>query len=89
MSKKEIKINGFFDLYDLNKGHISKKDVYRDSSNIYMGQEIVLYDDNNNEIEDGKKYVIVDYIEFFDKNNQIVYACLEDLREQKIKELGI
>jgi hypothetical protein len=26
-------------------------------------------------------------LEFCDKNNQLVYACLEDLREEKLNEL--
>jgi hypothetical protein len=85
MSK--IKITGLIDLYDLGKNEITKRNIFRNESFIYKGQEIILYDDINHVINDNKKYVIVDYLEFCDRNNQIVYACLEDLREEKLKNI--
>ena len=80
---KEWEIKGMFDLYNLNTNEILVQDIFRQQK-IYKGQEIITDD-----IYDDKKYVIIDYIEFCDRNNQIVYACLEDLREQKLNQLGI
>ena len=81
---KKWKINGFIDLYDLVENKITKKDLYREHKEIYKGQQIIISDNNEPEL---KIYYIVDYLEFCDKNNQLVYACLEDLREEKLNEL--
>ena len=84
------KTKSIFDLYDLSKNEITKKDIFRCGGlNISKGQELISYDEDNVEIKDVKKYVILDYIEFCDRNDQIVYACLEDLREEKLKSLGL
>jgi hypothetical protein len=83
MMKKEIIVDGFFDLYDLVENKITKKDLWRDNYKIYKGFPIIL----DTQYSDEKNYVLVDYIEFCDRNNQLVYACLEDLRDKKLKEL--
>ena len=65
-----------FDFYDLDKNQITKKDIFiENTTTIQKGQEIILYD---------KNCVIVDYIEFCDRNNQIVYSCLEQKIKNKI-----
>jgi hypothetical protein len=89
--KENIKVwqyeNVTIDFYNLDEKEITHKDRFRLYLNIYKGQEMILYDENNEIIDYDDRYIIIDYIEFDDRNNQILYTTLENYREDKINEI--
>jgi len=67
MNKEKVEewiINEPFDLYDLDKGEITVKDIFREEFTICKGQSVTI---------GVEEYNFMDYLIFCDRNNQLVY----------------
>lgn len=83
---KEIDIKPPFDFYNLETGELKKVNSQimerAKGFKLKIGDPIFISDD-------GEELLFYDYLEFCDRNNQIVVASQQFIRDKKLKQIGL